>query len=216
MCKQMQDPPKSKVRFRLSDVDDNEEIIYESDTIEDNEEIIDESDTPDDNENIQSQSILDAVEAAASNKMHPLLQMQTDLPLFEGLPGYTQSSRSDNVDLPEQSPIIKQQLRIKPVLSDDLNHQKALAEIAAKAALEAATKKKNDAVKFKTPTGDPPPVDALLSLTYNQREELLQKMYIKAKNNVMATADKNADKDTINEAIRREMDRLVDLYKSTH
>jgi hypothetical protein len=238
MRRQMQNPPKSKVQFRLSDVDedvvlednvlhDSEEVIIDEEVIldEGNEEVIldEESTQLQYNKHTrvidhpQPHSISDvsaAVEAAVSNKMNPLLQMQTDAPLFEGLPGYSGSSRQDNLETEHIPQPVK--LRPRPILSDDLNHQKALAEIAAKAAIEAEKKKKEDAVKFKTPTGDPPPVDALVALTYHQREELLQKMYIKAKNNVMATADKDTDKNTINEAIRREMDRLLELYKSTH
>jgi hypothetical protein len=53
-------------------------------------------------------------------------------------------------------------------------------------------------------------------MTYHQREELLQKMYLKAKKNISTTLPKETPKETFNEAVRREMDRLVELYKETH
>ena len=96
---------------------------------------------------------------------------------------------------------------------------KTIAEIAAASAKKIA-ETKTDTISFKTPSLEPPVVNALLALTYSQREELLQRMYIKAKNNIMeeiiTSGNKDATQEEINAKIRKEMDRLVELYKETH
>lgn len=72
-------------------------------------------------------------------------------------------------------------------------------------------------VKFVTDTGEPPVVSALLKISPADRDKLYEKLYQTAKNNVLAQVDgKQVEPSRLNELIRKESDRLLQVYKETH
>jgi hypothetical protein len=72
-------------------------------------------------------------------------------------------------------------------------------------------------VTFRSATLDPPEVSALTKISCSQRDDLIQKLYLQAKENVESqTADLNMDQEKKDEIIRRETTRLLNVYKETH
>lgn len=75
-------------------------------------------------------------------------------------------------------------------------------------------------IKFVTDTGEPPVVSALLKISPADRDKLYEKMYNTAKTNVTRQLGSNntstLSQERINELIRNESDRLLQVYKETH
>jgi hypothetical protein len=59
---------------------------------------------------------------------------------------------------------------------------------------------------------EPPPINALTKLTVSERNTMLQKLYLKAKRNVLENYPNETDQEKINKLIRDECDYLLNEY----
>ena len=165
-------------------------------TVDDEEEVVEEEVVKEVDETDRTNDVTDALEAAIHGKTHPLLQMQLDNPIFQMI----------NEAKPAR----------QPIYSDDIKKKNVLAEIAAAAAKEQI-KNAETTNPFSERIDDPPVVDALLSITYSQREELLQRLYQKAKKTITNNPENaSLPQEKILELTRAETTRLLNLWKATH
>jgi hypothetical protein len=71
-------------------------------------------------------------------------------------------------------------------------------------------------IKFKTPDTEPPVINALTKLTFSERNDMLQKLYLKAKRNIIENYPTEMNQEKINELIREECNNLLNEYIETH
>jgi len=208
MQEDMANPPKKDVKFTL-DIDAKDDSESDSESGEVLEEVEIYSDTEDAagiKTGTQTSGVKHPAEADLETSlksimknvyddasMHPLIAMQNEAPLFDGLPGLDTQSEQANTQLNTQS-------NTQPIPSRPDNL-------------------KIPEVKFISV--DTPPDNArmgpLYKLTTYQRKNLLQKFFLQAKKNVeLQLGGQSVSQEKFNELVKGESDRILYDYVDTH